>query len=141
MPVRLAETDADIAACFPVLAQLRPHLEAADFVPRVRRQAEQGYRLAAQDRDGRILAVAGFRVVENLAWGRNLYVDDLVTDAAARSTGCGQELFDWLVRHAVESGCGQLHLDSGVQRFDAHRFYLRNRMNITSHHFARVLDL
>jgi hypothetical protein len=27
-------------------------------------------------------------------------------------------------------------LDSGVQRFGAHRFYLRRRMNITSHHFA-----
>ena len=92
-----------------------------------------------QERDGRVLAVAGFRVAENLAWGRHLYVDDLVTAAAARSTGCGQELFDWLVRYAVEAGCGQLHLDSGVQRFDAHRFYLRNRMSITSHHFARTL--
>jgi hypothetical protein len=30
-------------------------------------------------------------------------------------------------------------LDSGVQRFGAHRFYLRRRMDITSHHFA--LDL
>jgi hypothetical protein len=32
-----------------------------------------------------------------------------------------------------------LHLDSGVRRFDAHRFYLNKRMNISSHHFSMVL--
>ena len=32
-----------------------------------------------------------------------------------------------------------IDLDSGVQRHDAHRFYLRERMAITSHHFAKNL--
>jgi hypothetical protein len=32
-----------------------------------------------------------------------------------------------------------LHLDSGVQRFAAHRFYLARRMDITCHHFALKL--
>jgi hypothetical protein len=32
-----------------------------------------------------------------------------------------------------------LDLDSGVTRFDAHRFYLRERMHIQSHHFALAL--
>ncbi|MGZ5001726.1 MAG: GNAT family N-acetyltransferase, partial [Chthoniobacterales bacterium] len=31
-------------------------------------------------------------------------------------------------------------LDSGVQRFDAHRFYLMKRMKISSHHFSLELD-
>ncbi len=33
----------------------------------------------------------------------------------------------------------QLTLDSGVQRFAAHRLYLRQRMDITSHHFTMNL--
>ena len=73
---------------------------------------------------------------EWLAWGKALYVDDLVTDEAARSSGVGAAMMGWLVTHAREAGCAELHLDSGVQRYGAHRFYLTQRMNITSHHFA-----
>ena len=32
--VRLAETDLDIARCFPVMQQLRPHLQVGGFVAR-----------------------------------------------------------------------------------------------------------
>jgi GNAT superfamily N-acetyltransferase len=81
-------------------------------------------------------AVAGFRLVEMLAWGRSLYVDDLVTDSAERSKGYGESLMRWLIDCARATGCEELHLDSGVQRFDAHRFYLAQRMKISSHHFA-----
>ena len=134
--IREAKTDDEIRACFTVMAQLRPHLAAEDFVPRVRRQQESGYRLARLDADGRVTAVAGFRLLENLAWGRFLYVDDLVTDGETRSRGHGERLFAWLIAEAGRNGCGELHLDSGVQRFGAHRFYLRHGMDITSHHFG-----
>ena len=139
MAVLVAETDLEIAACFDVMAQLRPHLKASEFVPRVRRQMAAGYRLAFVRTDAGVVAVAGYRFGENLAWGRFLYVDDLVTDEGSRSKGHGQELFDWVVAAARAAGCDQLHLDSGVQRFDAHRFYLRNRMHISSHHFTTDL--
>ncbi len=66
-------------------------------------------------------------------------MDDLVTDAAGRSQGFGKKLFDWIAAQAREAGCEQLHLDSGVQRFEAHRFYLTQRMVIASHHFSLPL--
>lgn len=140
MSIRLAETDEDIQACFPVMVQLRPGQTEAGFVPRVRRQQEGGYQLAMLERGSSVVAVAGFRIVECLAWGRAMYVDDLVTDGATRSTGCGRALLEWLVALARSRGCAQFHLDSGVQRFAAHRFYLANRMDITSHHFCMMLD-
>jgi GNAT superfamily N-acetyltransferase len=137
--IALATTDADLTACFPVMVQLRPHLTREEFFTRVRRQQESGFQLAALRSAGEVVAVAGFRVLENLAWGRFLYVDDLVTSAARRSQGHGEALLDWLVARARTDGCAQLHLDSGVQRFGAHRFYLAQRMDITSHHFALKL--
>jgi GNAT superfamily N-acetyltransferase len=137
--VHLAEDAVAVARCHPVMQQLRTHLDAADFSAQVERQRRQGYRLAFLESDGAVLACAGFRIAEYLAWGRILYVDDLVTVAEARSTGCGAQLFDWLAEHARDAGCVQLHLDSGVQRFAAHRFYLGRGMDITSHHFAFTL--
>ncbi|MCC7292877.1 MAG: GNAT family N-acetyltransferase [Phycisphaerales bacterium] len=138
--IETLDDDARVAECFPVIAQLRPHLTPEAFMEQVRRQRQQGYQLAAaRDGEGRIVAVAGFRLFEMLAWGRALYVDDLVTDADSRSKGYGDALFEWLTAHARREGCDQLHLDSGVQRFDAHRFYLRQRMKISSHHFALML--
>ena len=66
-------------------------------------------------------------------------MEDLVSRAPIRSQGYGQALFMWVVEFAKRAGCQTLHLDSGVQNFAAHRFYLRNKMNIASHHFKLSL--
>jgi GNAT superfamily N-acetyltransferase len=136
MPIALAETDADIARCFPVMAQLRPHLVAGDFVPHVRGMMREGFHLAYVEEDGAVRAVAGYRYHDKLFSGRNLYVDDLVTDASQRSRGFGARLLRWLMDEARSHRCIQLELDSGVQRFDAHRFYFRERMHVSSYHFV-----
>jgi GNAT superfamily N-acetyltransferase len=140
MPIALAETDADIARCFAVMAQLRPHLVEKDFVPRVRRMQHDGFHLAfLTDEAGVVRAVAGYRYYDKLFSGKNLYVDDLVTDSAARSHGHGRALLAWLIAQARTHGCDNFELDSGVQRFDAHRFYFRERMHVSSYHFVRPL--
>ncbi|WP_373538463.1 GNAT family N-acetyltransferase [Chamaesiphon sp.] len=64
---------------------------------------------------------------------------DLVSSSHHRSQGNGSALFNWLVNLARTQNCHQLTLDSGVQSFAAHRFYLRHRMEITSHHFTLKL--
>lgn len=107
---------------------------------RVQRQMADGYRLAVLSVDNSVKAVAGYRIMENLAWGRFLYVDDLVTDTAARSQGHGKALLAWLAEQARQNGCAQLHLDSGAQRKDAHRFYLREGMENAGFHFFTRLD-
>lgn len=85
------------------------------------------------------MALAGYRFSQSLSWGKFLYVDDLVTTAKFQSKGYGQRLFRWLLKQAKSRDCDQLHLDSGVQRFGAHRFYLASRMDIIAHHFALKL--
>ena len=136
---RVAESDQEIARCFRVMQQLRTHLVEHEFVPRVRRQQLGGYRLAYAEDGADICAVAGFRLIDNLVSGRVLYVDDLVTDVAQRSRGYGKALLDGLIQQARDEECQALELDSGVQRFDAHRFYLTNRMSISSYHFTLKL--
>jgi GNAT superfamily N-acetyltransferase len=140
MTIALATTDADIAECFGVMAQLRPHLEASLFVERVRRMEREGFQLAALRENSVVQAVAGFRIYENLVTGRQMYVDDLVTDDATRSHGHGRALLTWLADFAKADGCLAIELDSGTHRKEAHRFYFRERMAITAFHFIRKLD-
>ena len=101
-----------------------------------------GYRLAGSFEPGAddASAAAGFRVVEMLAWGRAVYIDDLVTLPDARGRGHADALFTWIEEEADRLGCDQLHLDSGVgpDRADAHRFYFRHGLRIVSFHFARL---
>ena len=117
------------------MRELRPHIAAADFAPLVLQQQTEGYQIAFLELDGAVRSVAGFRIFNLLFSGRTLYVDDLVTHDSDRSRGFGGALFDWLVNYAKAQGCERFTLDSGVQRFAAHRFYLNRGMDITAHHF------
>jgi GNAT superfamily N-acetyltransferase len=127
------------------LLQLRPGPGSEEAL--VRRIDERlrpsGYRLigAFEDGEAEAAAVAGFRINEFLAWGKHLYVDDLVTADGRRGRGLADRLFAWLENEARHSGCTQFHLDSGVgeDRQDAHRFYFRHGLRIGAHHFLREL--
>ncbi len=121
------------------MVQLRPDLSEQQFSEQVKRQERSGYSLAFVEDASNLVCVAGFRISENLAWGKFMYVDDLITDAGHRSKAYGDAIMDWLIEYAKQQNCRQLHLDSGVQRHEAHRFYLRKRLDITSHHFALQL--
>lgn len=133
-------TPEEVRACYPVVAQLRPHLSEDGFVEQVRRQQADGYRLVALEEAGEVRAVAGFRVLEMLSRGRFLYVDDLVTDEAHRSAGHGATLLTWLREEGKRTGCRRLDLDSGTQRERAHAFYEREGLSATALHFATELD-
>jgi GNAT superfamily N-acetyltransferase len=137
--IELAQSAAAIAACFPVMVQLRPQLQADLFVAQVQRLMQQGLQLVSLRVQGEVVSVAGFRIYENLFHGRFMYVDDLVTSNEVQSRGYGKQLFAWLVEHARSHACTSLNLDSGVQRFAAHRFYLREGMEIRGHHFSLQL--
>ncbi|HXI57271.1 MAG TPA: GNAT family N-acetyltransferase [Polyangia bacterium] len=137
--VKRMVTPAEIDATFAVMQQLRPDVVAQEYRTTVQRMMAGGFHLAAVVVGGEVQAVAGYRFAEGLAWGRYLYVDDLVTAQNERSRGHGKRLLDWLKDEARGHACGELHLDSGVQRHGAHRFYLRERMDISAFHFRFTL--
>lgn len=138
-PIKIAESDSEIEACFPVVCLLRPHLQRSEWVALVRGMSAQGYRLAYLTADDTVQAVAGYRVIDMLRTGRMLMIDDLVSETSARSRGHGARLLEWCYALARESGCSVVELDSAVHRADAHRFYFRERMHVLGFHFSRVV--
>jgi ribosomal protein S18 acetylase RimI-like enzyme len=130
-PIQLkhACSDQDILACYPVMRQLRPHLRSAEeFLQQAKRQGEQGYCLLAAWRGEQVLALAGYRLQENLVHGRFLYVDDLVTLESARRHRLGQQLLDKAADIARQQHCDKLVLDTALGNSLAQRFYFRQGM-------------
>ena len=124
--LRHAETDEDVAACFPVMALLRPHLrDAAELVARAARQRSAGYCILAAWRGREPVALSGYRIKENLVHGRFIYVDDLVTAEDARRAGLGARLLDATAAEGRAAGCKRLVLDTALDNVLAHRFYYR----------------
>jgi GNAT superfamily N-acetyltransferase len=131
----------DTGSAFLAIQELRTHLtDEAEFVRLVDDvQRPQGYRLVGAYEGDDVAAVAGFRVVDDLADGHHTYVDDLSTRAEFRRRGHARALLDWIAEEAERLGCGNVQLDSAVgpARWDAHRLYLSAGYVITAHHFGR----
>jgi GNAT superfamily N-acetyltransferase len=119
--------------------QLRPQIPG-DYSATMTAVCSAGGELCAAVEDGTVLGVALFRVIDNTAVGRKLYVDDLVTDDARRSEGIGHAMLEFLTAEARARGCNTLDLDSGTQRQQAHKFYFREGLVISAFSFSKPLE-
>ena len=139
--VRSIETLADIGACHAVMMELRPHMKDADaFIRQVMRQREHGFRLSAAWCDGRIVGVIGFRLQENLLYGRFVFVDDLVVHKEFRSDGVGAQLLSVARAYARETHCRHFVLDTGLHMALAQRFYFRQGLLAHAMGFREILS-
>jgi hypothetical protein len=112
----------------------------ADYAGTLARVFAGGGRMCVAADGERVVGVAVYRISENTFAGLNLYCDDLVTDEAARSRGVGHALMVHLEETARAAGCQNFRLDSGTHRQQAHKFYFREGMVITSFSFTKPLE-
>lgn len=129
--------DAALARTWPVMSQLRPHLNETDYCAMVARmRVSDGFRVFAASRDGVVVGVAGIRPMELLYCGRILQIDDLVVTETERSGGVGKALLDHVKVEARALGRTEVHLDSAMIREAAHRFYDREGFERLGYHFT-----
>ncbi|MGG0671121.1 GNAT family N-acetyltransferase [Lederbergia citrisecunda] len=114
----------EILEAFPVMHQLRTHLDEKAYLELVMEAKEKDmYRLFALYDQGEIVAVTGFKPMITLYYGRFVWVCDLVTDNSKRSNGYGEKLLSFVHEWADENGYERVALSSGLQRVDAHRLF------------------
>jgi hypothetical protein len=128
-----------LASAECVHLQLRPHL-AGNYAGRMREVIAAGAEMAVAVEGGDVRGIAVYRMLERTFTGRELYCDDLVTDESRRSTGVGHALMEHMRALCAKRGCDSFTLDSGVQRGEAHKFYFREGMTVTSFHFTQVMS-
>ncbi|MET9614941.1 GNAT family N-acetyltransferase [Kitasatospora indigofera] len=140
--IREALDEGEVRSCWPVFRELRLNIPSEElFVDRWRNQRAEGYRIVLLEREGEVQAVAGFRILHSMAWGRILYLDDLGALSDQHGGGLGTALLRHVQQLARDAGCEAVHLDTGHQRHRAHRAYLRNGFVFDSHHLQwRVTD-
>lgn len=138
--IRVAEGRDQWLKCWPAVRELRPHIRTEEeFLQRMEFIAGEGARMVMLEAEGVVPTVSVFRINHYLARGKNLYIDDLVSLPAYRGRGYARAMLEWIENYAIRQGCENIHLDSGHQRYDAHRLYLNFGFKITAHHF--VLDI
>lgn len=72
----VANTDAEIEACFASFKELRPHLLQEEFLPQVRRQQLQGYQMLALRHEGIVKSAAGF-AMQSFWRGGKLFISTI----------------------------------------------------------------
>jgi GNAT superfamily N-acetyltransferase len=141
MHIETIATPTQIAACFRALKELRPHLTSPEaLVAQVERQMQAGYQLAGIRGADDYVSAVGYRLLEFLAWGKVLYVDDLITLPEARGSGYGGQLLDYVKEQAIRQQCDAVHLDTGYARHAAHKLYLSKGYELNCHHLALKLE-
>jgi GNAT superfamily N-acetyltransferase len=128
-----------LAAAESVHRQLRPHLPK-DYSGRLKEVFAGGAEMAVAVDGGKVVGLTVFRILEKTHSGRDLYCDDLVTDEGRRSAGVGRALVQYMERVCRERACDTFSLDSGTWRQQAHKFYFREGMTITSFHFDKKVS-
>lgn len=140
MIVELPLGDARWNKALPVLQSLRPHLSRQMLEQVLREGAPQGLRYSAWFDRGVCIAVVGWRVEANSSSMRRFYIEDLAIAPNLRNQGLGKQVFNEIVEKAQELRCNSIEMKAAVQRFATHRFLIRERMDITAHHFVLRLD-
>ncbi|OSI14619.1 GNAT family N-acetyltransferase [Neisseria dumasiana] len=136
----------ETAVAFAALSILRTTLnDVSRFVEQVNtHQRPQGYRLLGIFEEGKTNAVAvcGFREQTNLASGRHIHIDDVVTIPQGRSKGYAARLLAEVQKIAEESGIRKIHVQSdvGSERTPAHRLYFESGFEIDAFHFVCKVD-
>jgi GNAT superfamily N-acetyltransferase len=120
MDIRPLQTDREIDAAFPLMAELRDRVRRATFVSEVRREQAQDYELIGAFDGQTLVALAGVRRTHTLARGDHVFVDDLVTSPHARGAGHGRALMRWVIDRAARDGVPRVYLDA---RITAKGFY------------------
>ncbi len=128
-----------IAACFPVMRELRDGLDLKTYEERVAQAMTQGYRLARAEAQGQVAGVIGYRRWNDLVFGHSLFVDDLVVAEARRGGGIGRALLCHAEAVARRESCAALRLNSGLWREGAHRFYDGHGFNKRGYAFVKPL--
>ncbi len=140
LQITLMNTPENLKRCFPLMKELRAHLEYRAFVD-IYEQAHKtnGYEIVALEKDGHVVALMGYRFLYDYVHGKHVYIDDLVTTESVRSQGVGAQLLQYAESIAQKNNCKNLRLCTGIENELGKKFYERNGWNLRAVVFKKKI--
>ncbi|MEZ0393274.1 MAG: GNAT family N-acetyltransferase [Pseudobdellovibrionaceae bacterium] len=127
MEFRILESREEAQRIFPVIKQLRTHLDESTFLDLLQKaKSESDYTLLAAYEGSECVGLMGFRFLTDFVHGRHLYIDDLVTSESHRSKGLGSQFLQKAKEIAAQNGCQRLRLCTGADNDRGKKFYEKN---------------
>lgn len=130
----------EMKEAFPLVSQLRTHLNINEYIELIDNMVDNGYRAFGLFDSGKIVSYAGFAVLTNFYYSKHIWLYDLVVDKAKQGQGYGKQLLSYIEQYAKDNTINCIALSSGLEREDAHNFYVKGMYyEKSSYVFKKIL--
>ncbi len=100
---------------------------------------EQNYECQGIFIERTLVGVFGLWFATRHYCGKTCEPDHVYIIPEYRRKGLGKDVFEWIFDYAREKGCETSELNSYVQNYPSHKFYLNEGYEIWAHHFLKKL--
>ncbi|MCE3232989.1 MAG: family N-acetyltransferase [Rickettsiaceae bacterium] len=121
-------------AAFPVLAHMYPDMSQEEYRNILPERVNNGYRMLGVFDDEKCVCSAGFWISYRFYCGKFIQLDNMVSLPDYRSKGVGKLVTDFIKNLGITDGCNKVLIDTYVENFNAHRFFLREGFIIRGYH-------
>jgi len=140
MIIRQLDSLKDMLDLYPVIAHMYPDMSFDSYSDILKERVENGYNMVAVFDGEDCVSAAGFWFGIRFYCDRFLQLDNMVTVPEFRDKGAGTMALEWIKSLAKKEGCKRILVDSYVENFDAHRFFLREGFVIRGYHLNYTVD-
>lgn len=131
----------DKAAIAALGQQLNPDIPVATLEAYLEQMfALETYRCFGLYEGETLIGISSGWITVRFYSGKQLEIDNVVIDAAARSKGVGAQFMQLIERWATAHDCKTVELNAYVQNSSAHRFYFREGYKILGFHFQKKME-
>ncbi|MGI0107535.1 GNAT family N-acetyltransferase [Salinimicrobium sp. WS361] len=109
------------------------------LIQRFSEMFDQNYECFKITHDEQTVGVFGLWFMTRHYAGRSCEPDHIFIKEEYRSKGVGKNLFEFIYKYAAEKGCETSELNSYVQNYRSHKFYLNEGYEIKGYHFLKKL--
>lgn len=130
----------DINTFLPLVHELMHYtVDNETLKQRFEAMFDQNYECYGIYEDEKLVGVFGLWFAIRHYCGKNCEPDHVYILPSHRSKGMGKIVFEWIFNYAREQGCNTAELNSYVNNYPSHKFYLNQGFEIVAHHFLKKL--
>ena len=132
-------TEKNIPEILPLVSELNPNTNSYILEERLKEMFKMSYLCFGAYKGNILIAVCGAWVTVRLYSGKQVELDNFVIKPEYRSKGIGKELMQFIYSWAIENECNTCELNTYIENYGSHKFYINENFQILGYHFLKKL--